>query len=689
MADIRSEIAGVVNPDLSKQVKEAGAQVGQYRDSLKKLKAEKASKEAIGEAVKAYKNAQTQLDALQARADIPRRLDINRSQFEQLMKYRFFLAPAFGLYGGVSGLYDIGPPGCSMKANIIQLWRKHFVIAESMHEVDTTSITPSDVLKVSGHVAKFADMMVRDLSNDKCYRADHLIEEYIAGILDSGKVTSERKVELEAICSEVEIMDAPALTKTIRELGIKAPETEGELSEAYPFNLMFNTMIGPTGKHYGFLRPETAQGIFMNFERLRAESGEVLPFAGACVGQAFRNEISPRQGLLRVLEFTLCEIEHFVDPENKSHANFAEVRDVEVLLFPKEHQETEDEKRMILTTVGKAVDNGTIANETVGYFVGRTALFADLIGLKRGKFRFRQHKDKEMAHYAQDCWDLETLTSYGWVECVGIADRSCYDLTVHSKAANANLRVFVPFDKPISTERLVCEPNKGLMGKALKKDNKAVTAYLLGLEEDAVKKIQQDMEEKGETVVTVEGKDHILSKDMLKLKNKTIKETGSWIVPSVIEPSFGIGRLLYSCWEQSYYIRDDDPAKGVLSLSPIVAPVACSVLPHMRKPELVAKAREIEKILARAAISHTLDASGASIGKRYARTDEIGIPFGITVDLGTTEAGGKLQDTVTLRERDTMKQVRVPISDIAGLLKDLIETRTTWDDVLGKYPAQT
>src|SRR3989338_6234109 len=199
---------------------------------------------------------------------------------------------------------------------------------------------------------------------------------------------------------------------------------------------MFQTSIGPTGKETGYMRPELAQGIFVNFGRLLEQNGGRMPFGGASIGRAFRNEISPRQGLLRVREFTLAEIEFFVNPDNKDHERFDEVKDVKLNLWPRAPQ-MEGDHRYFSLTVGEAVGRGIIANQTLGYYLARCHLFLLASGAKPQFLRFRQHLANEMAHYACDCWDAELLTSYGWIECVGNADRAAYDLTVHMRKTGA------------------------------------------------------------------------------------------------------------------------------------------------------------------------------------------------------------------------------------------------------------
>jgi glycyl-tRNA synthetase len=193
------------------------------------------------------------------------------------------------------------------------------------------------------------------------------------------------------------------------ELKVKSPATGADLTKAFPFNLMFATHIGPTGQLAGFLRPETAQGMFVNFRRLYDFNYGRMPMAVAQIGTAYRNEIAPRGGLIRVREFTMAEIEHFVHPERKAHPKFASVANVILNLFPNDAQIGDG--KMLLASAGDAVARGLVNNETLCYFMARTQLFLLKLGMKPEGVRFRQHLRTEMAHYAQDCWDAEVSAS--------------------------------------------------------------------------------------------------------------------------------------------------------------------------------------------------------------------------------------------------------------------------------------
>lgn len=217
-----------------------------------------------------------------------------------------------------------------------------------------------------------------------------------------------------------------------------------------------------------------------------------MPFASAQIGRAFRNEISPRAGLLRVREFTMAEIEHYVDPLDKRHERFGEVRDVVLDLLDRHTQEA-GETTITRVTIGEAVDKGIVANETLGYFVARIYLFLVKIGINPKRLRFRQHMANEMAHYATDCWDAEIHNSMGWTECVGCADRAAYDLTVHSKKTGHPLVVRQALDEPIVEERMVAKLNKKLLGKAFGRDLATVQALFDAMDDAGLTKVKSEL----------------------------------------------------------------------------------------------------------------------------------------------------------------------------------------------------
>ncbi|KAK6353685.1 Glycine--tRNA ligase 1, mitochondrial [Orbilia brochopaga] len=646
---------------------------------------------------------------------------LDRAALDSLLRRRMFYAPAFDIYGGVSGLYDYGPPGCSLQANIVDTWRKHFILEEDMLEVDCTMLTPHDVLKTSGHVDKFSDWMCKDPKTGEIFRADHLVEEVLEARLKGDKdarhleagaaveetakdVTDEgdkkkrkKKVkdikavkledaviqEYEEILAKIDNYDGNALGEIIAKYQIKNPGTGGDLEPPVAFNLMFGTSIGPSSNLPGFLRPETAQGQFLNFSKLLVFNNEKMPFASASIGKSFRNEISPRQGLLRVREFLMAEIEHFVDPENKSHPRFPEVADSVTLNFlPKEVQQA-GQTTVIRKTIGEAVREGMVDNETLGYFLARISLFLKKLGVNEDKIRFRQHMENEMAHYASDCWDAELRTSFGWIECVGCADRSAYDLSVHQSKTSQYLGVRETLKEPRVVEEWEVAIHRPVLGPRYKKDAKAVEERLVKCSNQKEREKWAETLKGGDSVsVLVEGVGKLdIGSDLIKVEKIKRTESTREYIPNVIEPSFGIGRILYSLMEHVFWTREEDVNRAVLSFPPNIAPTKVLLVPLSNNPQFNPLVTSMAARIRQLGISNRVDASGATIGKRYSRNDELGTPFGITIDFQSLK-----DNTITLRERDTTKQVRGTVDEVLETLKRLVDGTETWDETLKKLP---
>ena len=456
------------------------------------------------------------------------------------------------------------------------------------------------------------------------------------------------------------------------------------------FNLMFQTAIGPSGVLQGYLRPETAQGQFLNFKKLLEFNQNQMPFASASIGKSFRNEISPRAGLLRVREFLMAEIEHYVDPQGgKKHARFDEVKDVELVLLNR-HTQLAGKTDVAKMSIGKAVSEGIVDNETLGYFLARVQLFLKKIGVDQTKVRFRQHMANEMAHYAADCWDAELLTSYGWIECVGCADRSAYDLSVHTKKTGSPLYVREKLDEPLVIDEFVVDPDKKKFGPFFKKDNKTVEAALQATTQEQREAFSKALETEGKFSLQVPGVGNgtvELTKDLLKVERRTRTEHMREYTPNVIEPSFGIGRILYSLLEHTYWNRGSgteggDEARAVFSFPPIVAPIKVLLVPLSNeksfKPLLQALSRKLRAV----GVTCRVDDSTASIGRRYSRNDELGTPFGITVDYQSVQ-----DNTFTLRDRDSTKQVRSDVDTIVRVIKEMCAGDKEWKDVAAELPA--
>ena len=394
-----------------------------------------------------------------------------RREVEDLLKRKFFIIQSFEIYGGMAGLFDFGPLGCGLKNNVEALWRNHFVMEEDMLEVSCTTLTPDYVLKASGHVDKFEDYMVKDVKNGTCHRADKLLEDFCEKILTKkrAKWNEEQVREYETYITKADSYTIEEIGAIFTKLKIKSPDTGNDLSDPTPFNLMFGTEIGPTGNSKGYFRPETAQGIFLDFRRLLDYNNNRVPFSAAQIGLGFRNEISPRAGLLRVREFTMAEIEHFYDPQVTVHPKFSEVAQDNFPLFTKDKQ-LAGETPITDMTVGEAVEKKIISNEILGYFIARSYKFFLKCGIKPEAIRYRQHLDTEMAHYAQDCWDAEIETSYGWIEVAGLADRSCFDLECHSKASKTDLVASRALKEPREEIKIFVVLDKKVLGKKLKKE---------------------------------------------------------------------------------------------------------------------------------------------------------------------------------------------------------------------------
>jgi glycyl-tRNA synthetase len=565
-------------------------------------------------------------------------------------------------------------------------------------------------------VDKFADWMCKDPKNGDILRADHFVEDVLEARLKADKEARGQKVEekevdekrkkkkakgaleavklddavvkeYEEILAQIDNYNGEQLGELIKKYDLRNPATGLQPTPPVAFNLMFQTSIGPSSNTPGYLRPETAQGQFLNFAKLLEFNMQSMPFASASIGKSYRNEISPRAGLLRVREFLMAEIEHFVDPEGgKKHHRFHEVENVELVLLDR-HTQLAGQTTVKKMTIGEAVRTGVVDNETLGYFVARIHLFLKRIGVDQSKVRFRQHMANEMAHYACDCWDAELLTSSGWVECVGCADRSAYDLSVHAKKTGAQLIVRERLDTPKVIEEWDVIIDKKKFGPNFKKDGKVVEAAVLATTQEQRGKLAKELSESGKIVLDVPevagGKAEI-SKDLLRIEWIKRTENVREYVPNVIEPSFGIGRILYSLIEHNYWTRASeggDEARGVLSFPPTVAPTKVLIVPLSSNKEFDPQVRKISQRLRTAGISSRIDASSATIGKRYSRNDELGTPLGITVDFQSLKDG-----TITLRDRDSTRQVRADEDKIIAAIHELVEGKKVWADIETELP---
>jgi glycyl-tRNA synthetase len=430
----------------------------------------------------------------------------NREQLMEkvvaLCKRRGFVYQSSEIYGGIQALYDYGPYGVALKRNIRNLWWRHVVeLRDDVVGLESTVIMHPEVWVASGHVGEFSDPLVECLGRcKKRWRADHLD-------------------------------------------GDRCPECGGELSEPRRFNLMFKTSIGPVedGASIAYLRPETAQGMFVDFKNVVNSARVRIPFGIAQNGRSFRNEITARQFVFRQREFEQMELEFFVRPGEDEH------------WF--EHWKHE-----------------------------RMRWYGEVLGINPERLRFRDHGDDERSHYSKMTTDVEYEFPFGWGELEGIADRTDYDLKAHQAHSGEDLSYLDP-------------------------------------------------------------------------------ETNERYIPYVIEPASGVDRIFMVCLIDAY---DEEEVRGelrvVLRLHPSVAPVQVAVMPLSKKDELTVLARQVQQDL-RPHFRVEYDQTGGNIGRRYRRQDEIGTPYCVTVDFDSLD-----DQAVTIRERDSMEQERVPISALANRL---------------------
>lgn len=570
-----------------------------------------------------------------------------------LAKRRGFLWNSFELYGGAAGFFDYGPLGCTVKRKIENLWRDFYVLREGYMEIEAPTIGIEDIFVASGHVGGFSDPLTECESCGQSFRADHLIE--ALGIEGAGALNTER------------------LDEMIEKHGVNCPECGCKLGKAFDFNLMFQTKIGPGTGRPGYLRPETAQGMFVDFPRLSRFYREKLPFGAVQIGKSYRNEISPRQGVLRLREFTQAECEIFVDPDVKTHPHFDKYKDMTLTFYPQKLQADEIGKT-VQKTVGEAVADGTIAHEFLAYYLALTNDFLIRAGIAPQDLRFRQHLCSEMAHYAVDCWDAEVKTDrFGWVEVVGIADRTNYDLSAHAKQSKIELSVYIEYPEPIYETKFTVKPDMGKLGPLFKGKAKAVGDALKALSAGQIEAAGSDI------TVTVEGENFSVPKDLVAFGEEQVKISGKTVVPHVIEPSYGIDRITYCVMEHAYHeeevpSEEEEESRVVMRFNYNMAPYQAAVHPLMGKPELSAEAKNLFAGLVAAGIMTDYDESG-TIGKRYRRNDEIGIPFSVTIDFDTLEKG-----TVTIRDRDTMKQISVPAKHLSDVLKQLLSGEKSFEE---------
>lgn len=453
-----------------------------------------------------------------------------------LCKRRGFVFPGSDIYGGLANTWDYGPLGVELKNNIKRLWWRTFIhLRRDMVGLDAGILMHPRVWEASGHVVNFNDPLVDCKTCKSRFRADHLIEEKL-GQHAEGKSPDE----MSAILQEANLACPNCGNRT--------------LTDARQFNMMFKTTIGPVSESGTevFLRPETAQAIFVQYKNIMATSRVKLPFGVGQIGKAFRNEITPGNFIFRDIEFEQMEIEYFVRPAE-----------------------------------GPAIFDQWL--EGMHDWIKKLGLNADRV-------RLREHDKDELSHYSSRTVDFEYEfpQPMGWRELYGLANRTDFDLGRHQEYSGEDLRYFE-------------------------------------------------------------------------------QETGERFIPHVIEPTFGVDRsvlvVLLDAYdeEETVDVNGKADTRTVLRLAPALAPYKAAILPLMRKPELTAIARSLyEEIQQQTDLVVDYDES-ANIGKRYRRQDEIGTPFCVTVDYESLEDG-----CVTIRDRDSMAQQRIAISDVREFLRKAI-----------------
>jgi glycyl-tRNA synthetase len=559
----------------------------------------------------------------------------------ELAKRRGFFWPSFEIYGGVSGYLDLGPLGTRMKRRIEDSWLQLFVYQHGFASISSPVITPERVFMASGHIEHFKDLMVTCEDCHRHFKADHVITEAMPGRTDIA----------------TEAMSAEEIDAFIDKNHIRCPECGGPLSHSEYFSTMFKTTIGAYGDIVGYGRPEAAQGMFLDFKRIYETSRERLPIGIAQIGTVMRNEISPRQGPIRLREFTIMEMELFFDPEEPRCEYIPKVGDVELpLLLAKDRELKQPQITRVLAS--EAVNRGFLLYDWLAYFMALSVKFASSLGVPPDKQRFEEKLPTERSHYSAQTFDHQIwLDRWGWVEIAGHACRTNFDLAAHIKGSGTDLTVFRPHPTPIEKTVTVVVPLQSVLGPLLRERAGDIGQILASTKPDELKSAFRDrgsFEINGFEVLP----SHV------RFEDRRIRETGRRFTPHVVEPSFGAERVVYSTLEYAYSRSE---GRVVLRIPINLAPVQITVFPLMAKDGLAEIGREIADFVAEKGFDVEYDDNG-TIGKRYARADEIGVPISVTVDYQT-----KKDQTVTLRDRDTWQQVRTLWEDIPELMREFFK----------------
>jgi glycyl-tRNA synthetase len=579
-----------------------------------------------------------------------------------LCKRRGFIFQSSEVYGGLAGFWDYGPLGCELKRNIKECWWRSMTQArDDVVGLDASIIMHPRIWEASGHTTTFSDQMVDCLLTKKRFRADQIDPQtgtayfYTGAVSQNGGKESKEPFSVLVPAGKPPEKARQLAGRFYHERGIEAPVLQGErcepvqnsirynpengslLTEPRPFNLMLKTYVGPveSADNISYLRPETAQAIFVQFKNVLEVSRQKLPFGICQIGKAFRNEINPRNFTFRSREFEQMELEFFIKPDEAVAAICGQLATPAKPGHPGEPQ----------PNWGWQMWHQ--------YWVEERIRFYEEIGLPRQSLVEYWQKAEELAHYARATVDVLYKFPFSkrdergelmGEELEGIAARSDFDLSQHQRFTGKSA---VVFDEDLKAAWPKLEPSRQT---SLRQGyGEARRNYLEKMGEPAERAQKQSAEEA-----------EMLGK--------------GYYVPHVIEPSAGVDRLALALICNAYREDQAPDEKGnletrvVMSFHPRIAPVKVAVFPLLKnKPELVNKAKGVRELLRRQ-MSVFYDEAGA-IGRRYRRQDEAGTPFGVTIDFDTLgEKGPELKDTVTLRERDSMKQERVKIAELAAIL---------------------
>ncbi len=479
---------------------------------------------------------------------------IKYNQIISLALKRGFYFPSCEIYSDKhAGFWEYGPLGVNLKNKFIELWRKELIRRDNIIEIDGSQIMSKSVFDASGHIKNFVDPIIKCKKCRSTFRVDKLIKDTI-----NIEITENEKIK--------------KYEDIINSNNIRCTVCGGELQNPYKFNMMFSVGVG-IDNEIAYLRPETCQSIFVDFPRIFKTMRGKLPFGIAQIGKSFRNEIAPRQNILRLREFYQAEIEIFCNPNNfGTFEKFVIVEDTIINVYI-----DNEIKKM---TCKEIIDKNIIDNKLIVYYIGLLTEFYKKTGIDISKTRFRKVTNDERAFYSDYAFDFEAETSVGWIELVSCNYRSNHDLLNHSNQTKESFEV---------------------------------------------------------------------------------ADSNCKIIPHVFEISMGVDRSIYSIMDHNLK-NDVKNNRIVLSLKPYLAPIHVGILSLMKKDGLEELTNKIYYKINRNFDSF-LDHSG-SIGRRYRRLDEIGTPYIITVDHQTL-----IDQTVTIRIRDTMKQTRIKITDISFILK--------------------